>query len=118
MAFARARAELRASREAEYAAASGAGGRRPRSGPSVTAARRNGAGSGLKATGASAGGDEDRNGEAEPRVIVFKTGFRNTIYHVMRERPNWRATDAELDWDIRAWAGHGWGDGPARSQRG
>lgn len=117
MAFARARAEMRAAKEAEYAASGGASGRRPRSGPGVTAGRRNGASFGPKALGAGASGDEDRGAEAEPRVVVFKTGFRNTIYHVMRERPNWRATDAELDWDIRAWAGRGGGGGFACRRR-
>ena len=31
--------------------------------------------------------------------IRFKTGFRNTVYDVMKKR-GWKQTDSDLDWDI------------------
>lgn len=41
------------------------------------------------------------------RPFFFKTAFRNTIYHMLRERPGWRVTDSDMDWDLH-WAERDW----------
>jgi len=46
---------------------------------------------------------KNRNQEVQ---IRFKTGFRNTVYDVMKKR-GWKFTDSDLDWDIH-WADRDW----------
>eukprot|EP00942_MAST-04A_sp_MAST-4A-sp1_P008094 g8094.t1 len=46
---------------------------------------------------------KNRNQEVQ---IRFKTGFRNTVYDVMKKR-GWKYTDSDLDWDVH-WADREW----------
>ncbi len=38
---------------------------------------------------------------------LFRTSFHNVIYEVLRNRPGWRETDSDTDWDFN-WADVGW----------
>ncbi|KAJ3365066.1 putative tubulin polyglutamylase ttll9 [Allomyces javanicus] len=43
----------------------------------------------------AAGADPD-----QPRVIRFRTSLRNTVCDVMKDRPGWRETESETEWDF------------------
>lgn len=60
-------------------------------------------------SGSGAGSGRPRSGAAtsRDRPILFKTSFRNTIYHVMRDRDGWKYTEADMEWDFH-WAEREW----------
>ena len=40
-------------------------------------------------------------------LVLFRTGFRNTIYDVLKSKYGWKETDSDTDWDF-IWADVGW----------
>lgn len=39
--------------------------------------------------------------------MLYRTGFRNTIYDVLKSKHGWKQTDSDTDWDFN-WADVGW----------